>query len=130
MFPTVYKSVMVDGHPGVEPERDYPRDALVKVAATGAACILIHRSVLLRMLMPHPNGFGTFPNGDPNPYPWFVEGVSHGRPFGEDIAFCQNAARIGIPTHVDTRIKIGHVKTAELTEAEYDRRRAEREVLV
>ena len=119
VFPTIYKAVDHDGAAGVEPVMDYPRDALVKVAATGAACILIHRTVFLRMAQV----FGVI-NGEPNPHPWFTEGVHHGVPFGEDIAFCQRARALDIPVHVDTRVKIGHVKSLVLDEAEFDRRQA------
>lgn len=121
-YPTIYREVTyeVDGKElvGVTPIRDYPRDTLVKCGATGAAGLLIHRSVLARMNQPWPTGFGTREDGSPNPYPWFSEGLVNpdGRGLGEDVAFCRRASLLGIPTHVHTGIKMGHVKQYKLDE--------------
>lgn len=124
IYPTVYRLVQEDGFAGVEPVLDYPKDSLVKVGATGAAFLLVHRSVFLRMAAPHPHGFGSFPDGVANPYPWFVEGgTTKGRPYGEDIAFCMRANALNIPVHVHTGIKIGHVKRFTLTESSFEERR-------
>lgn len=127
-YPTIYRERQEDGQfVGVEPVTDYPRDALVKVGGTGAACLLIHRRVLLAMSQPWPRGFGTRQDGTVNPYPWFAEGLTSpdGRPFGEDIMFCRRAIQLGVPVHVDTRIKIGHVKSFELGESDFLRQQAD-----
>lgn len=118
-WPTVYRMYNEDdGTFGVEPVNDYPRDALVKVGATGAACMLIHRQVLVAMS----NHYGKQADGRPNPYPWFQEGLStaKGVPLGEDILFCKRAVMIGVPLHVHTGIKLGHCKTSLMTEATFD----------
>jgi len=76
--------------------------------------------VLERMKMRHPHGFGTDAHGQPNPHPWFVEGLSKGVQFGEDIAFCMRASALGFSTYVHTGVKTGHVKAWELNEKAWD----------
>lgn len=85
---------------------DYPPDALVPCAATGAAFILIHRRVLeaLRERAFNPT------------FPWFQETELGGRPAGEDITFCIRAALLDFPTHVHTGVRIGHHKSTVLDE--------------
>lgn len=122
MYPTLYRGEVhkATGQVVPEPVKDYPRDQLVKVMATGAAFLLIHRKVLLHMTKDWPDGFGTDVHGQANTYPWFVEGQNQGVQFGEDIAFCLRANAIGYPTHVHTGVKIGHVKSITLTEEVWD----------
>lgn len=131
-YPTIYREVIYPGPDGKEmvgvtPVHDYPRDALVKCGATGGAGLLIHRNALAAMSRPWPDGFGTREDGSPNPYPWFSEGLVNpdGRGLGEDIAFCRRAALLGIPTHVHTGIKMGHVKQYKLDEDYYLARQRE-----
>jgi len=126
-YPTIYEEILdEDGDVCVQPVADYPRNRLVKCGATGGACLLVHRTVYERMMQAHPKGYGTRPDGAKNFYPWFVEGVTDpkGRPLGEDVVFCRKARGMGIPTHVDTSIKLGHVKTYILDEDEWLRRQA------
>lgn len=123
-YPTIYRQIEKDGYLSVDRVYDYPRDALVKVGATGAACMLIHRNALGAMK----NNYNTKPDGSRNPYPWFAEGVvgPEGEPWGEDIIFCLKAGALGIPVHVHTGIKLGHIKDYVVDEAYYDARRAAR----
>jgi hypothetical protein len=125
MYPTIYGGATrtaFDGSEQVVPEpvKDYPRNSLIKAMATGAAFILIHKQVLQHMAKPYPDGFSTDVYGQPNPHPWFVEGLSKGVQFGEDIAFCMRANSLGYPTYVHTGIRTGHIKTLELNEALWD----------
>ena len=122
MFPTIYKLIEEEGMIGTEVVHDYPKDQVVRVGATGAAFMLVHKSVFVKMK----HAFGKLPNGRENPYPWFVEAANGGRPFGEDIAFCIKAHALDLPIYVDTRVKIGHIKPRELTEERYleERKRA------
>lgn len=78
---------------------DWPRGEMVKVGATGAACLLVHRSVFERLAAP-----------------WFVERDG----LGEDLGFCARLRGAGIPIWVHTGIRIGHVKSWVLDEAMYD----------
>lgn len=125
MFPTIYEGGQRDTDDGGQqvvpfPVEDYPRNKLVKVLATGAAFLLVHRQVLVHMCQPSPKGYGTDSNGVANPYPWFVEGTAKGVQFGEDIAFCMRANALGYGVYVHTGVKIGHLKTIELNEEVWD----------
>ena len=124
-YPTVYRAVQIDKdgqqYASIERVYDYPRNAMVKVGATGGACLLMHRSALGAI----GNHFGKTPEGAQNPYPWFAEGVHgpNGEPWGEDIVFCLRALQLGIPVWVHTGVKLGHVKTHIIDEEYYDNRR-------
>jgi GT2 family glycosyltransferase len=88
------------------PYPDYPDDAVVQVEGTGAACLLIHRSVLEAVRL-H--------SGDPSA-PWFRESAV-GAPLslmGEDMTFCLRCQAAGIPVHVHTGIQVGHMKPVML----------------
>lgn len=113
-YPTVYKLIQKDGYANVERVYDYPRDAMVRVGATGGACLLMHRQALATMQ-------GKFAG----PYPWFVEGAvgPDGEPWGEDIAFCLRAHALGIPVWVNTSVKLGHMKTHCIDEVYFDNHR-------
>lgn len=115
-FPTIYALTNDEGKPGVERQATYPKNALVKVGGTGAAFLLVHRSVYVAMLA----RFGTTPAGDPHPYPWFEETVIRGRPFGEDMTFCFRATALEIPVHVHTGVHTTHLKHHRLDEAYYE----------
>jgi len=75
---------------------EVPDDEVVRCAATGMACIVIHRSV-----------FDTI--GECN---WLdrIKGTD-GSMLGEDISFCVRAGARGIPVHVATGIPTNHQKT-------------------
>jgi hypothetical protein len=101
--PTVYAFVTDENNAGVVPILDYPRDSVVQVDATGAACLLIHRTALEKVrakdgdrwfdLMVHPTG-------------------DKGRPrtFSEDLSFCVRLRSCDIPVHVDTGAHTTHDK--------------------
>ena len=84
----------------------WPENAVVRVSATGAACLLIHRSVLETVRA----------TSDDVAAPWFRE-TGIGAPLslmGEDMTFCLRCAAAGIPVHVHTGVKAGHMKTTML----------------
>ena len=133
VFPTLYRLYNeADGHVAVEPVDIYPPDDLVKVGATGAACLLVHRKVYVAMRRPGPgpgeefnpkiHGFGTLANGKPNPFPWFAEGLTteNGVPLGEDVAFSRRAMYLGIPMYVHTGVRLGHAKEWIITADSHD----------
>ena len=106
LFPTIYQlTLQDDGRPVTVRADDYPPNAMVQVAATGAAFLLIHRSVLEAMR----------PRFNPV-FPWFQETDLAGHPCGEDLTFCLRAGQLGIPVWVNTGVQIGHHKTQVLTE--------------
>lgn len=123
LYPTLYAILPDDVNP-VGRYDQYPENELLRVDATGAACILIHRTVLenIRERAGH----------DWSPvFPWFQERdfvSAHAQtPVGEDVTFCLRAASCGHPVHVHTGIEIGHVKQQVLTAALYRRTRQVRE---
>lgn len=108
-YPTLYRLVPhEEARWEIEKVTEWPEGELLKVGATGAAALLVHRGVLETMY----RAFEFLPNGQRNNYPWFVEGhVDHaGRPLGEDIAFCIRAQGLGYPVHVHTGVEFGHRK--------------------
>jgi len=82
---------------------DLPDNSLVKVEATGAACLLAHRTVFTRI--------NTHTGTDQQ---WFNEQTIDGRPFGEDLSFCLRAGAAGIPLYVHTGIQAGHMRDMQL----------------
>lgn len=98
LFPTIY-GLDDDGH--MLHYSGYPRDAVIRVGSTGAACLLINRSVLADKRW----------TADGHPQPWFRETVLHGEVCSEDHFFCLRAGSFGYPVHLDTAAKTGHVKT-------------------
>lgn len=126
-YPTIWREIEIERNEqnqawaAIEKVYDYPKNALLKVAATGGAALLIHRKVFKRM---HAT-FGKLANGGTNPYPWFAEGLCgpDGQPLGEDVAFCLRARMVGCPVHVHTGIKTGHMKSYEITESYYENER-------
>jgi hypothetical protein len=87
---------------------DYPVNTVVDVAATGSACILIHRAVFETI---RDEMGDTWYDPIPNPY---VGGMH-----GEDISFCLRAAKLGFQTHVHTGVRTSHLKHLWLSEVDY-----------
>ncbi len=84
---------------------DYPDDTLLQVAATGAACLLVHRKVLEAVAEAHPD----------EAFPWFKETEPlKGYWVSEDLEFCLRAGRAGYSIYVDTTTPIGHVKAGRV----------------
>lgn len=104
--PTLYRA------PDLAVIHDYPRNQLVKVGATGAACILAHRSALERIQAEW---------GDT----WFdhIPAVNGGS-FSEDLSFCIRLDKLDIPLYVHTGIKTSHDKGVVCFDEElYDQQR-------
>lgn len=108
--PTLYRwAETADGRQGFTAWRDYPRDELVEVAATGSACVVIHRSVLAALAERYgPNWYGRMTN------------PSTGQLISEDLSFCAKAVQCGFSVHVDTRVKTTHLKPIWLAEEHFD----------
>ncbi len=135
IVPTIY-GFTSDALPKMVRYNAYPPDQVVQCVATGAACLLIHRSVLEGMRdarwsdadvesfqaqygpdaqFPYQLGALKYPP----PWPFFQEtvtGSNWGDSMSEDLTFCLRAAQCGFPTHVDTRAKTGHVKPIVIDE--------------
>ena len=104
IIPTIYRYVETDdAEVGFVPVPTYPRDELVPVAGTGAACILIHRRALRKVRDRH--GDAWF---DTIQHPTGLRGKP--RTFSEDLSFCVRLAGVGIQCYVDTSVKTVHHK--------------------
>lgn len=110
VIPTLY--TLTDDDPPL-PARvmGLPEPGVHQFSATGAGCVIVHRSVYEQMETYTPEGSTPFGERAFPFYefaPWSTpEGVDV---MGEDLTFCYRAAAAGFPTHVDTRIVVGHVK--------------------
>jgi len=110
--PTIYDFVVLEDQAGVTPRFDYDRDSMVKCGATGAAAILIHRTVLEQMR-------------DVYGHDWYTP-VRHetGTVFSEDLSFCYRLAGINVPLWINTAVKTTHDKGGIfLDEEQFDRER-------
>lgn len=83
---------------------DYRANSVVRCAATGSACILIHRSVFERI---GGNWYGQLLN------------ESTGQLQGEDMSFCARAVQAGFPVYVHTGVRTTHHKHVWLGERQY-----------
>ena len=100
--PTLYRAAEVDDRVGFVPMFDYPPDQMVEVGATGAACLLIHRSVLDRIRADQGDRWFSLLSVPKGPH-GFTE-------FGEDMSFCLRLIALEIPVWVDTGVKTTHHK--------------------
>lgn len=124
LFPTLYDFAEIDGKSEVVRYSEWPPNAMFQIAATGTACLLVHRSVFTRMEEFTLAG-GVTPPGFSTVYPWFQEREFAGKAVGEDITFCWRAGLLEIPVFVNTAVHIGHVKDQLLTIDRYLGQRAE-----
>jgi GT2 family glycosyltransferase len=102
-YPVMYELVQEPGKPmAFTRPASWPEDTLVRVSATGAAFLLLHREALEAVR-----------DGKDPAAPWFRESAIPGAPLalmGEDMTFCLRAAAAGIPVHVHTGVQVGHMK--------------------
>lgn len=100
-FPVVYRLVQTpDGPMTHRPNMLDQTTGLMQVDGTGAAFLMIHKSVLVAM---RDREFSKV-------YPWFQETELSGHPVGEDITFCLRARTLGYPIAVNLDLRIGHKK--------------------
>lgn len=105
IVPTLYRWVEVPGESGFSPVMSYPVNSVVRVSATGSACVLIHRTVLedLRKHMGSDDWYTpvSHPTGGPG---------GAVRTFSEDLSFCVRCAQVGVGVFVDTGVGTSHAK--------------------
>jgi cephalosporin hydroxylase len=109
IVPTMYKigNVEQTGKPSFCHYGPYESGAVLRVAGTGAAFLLIHRSVLNLMREKH---------GDH----WWDLATDHvGDTIGEDIMLCLRALALQVPIHVNTAVKTTHHKATWVSEDDY-----------
>lgn len=88
IMPTLYEYIGFDGFQFIP---DYKRDSIQRVDATGAACLLVHRSVLEK-IQSH----------------WFSTMFQ----YSEDMSFMRRCANLDIPIYVNSAVKTTHDKGA------------------
>jgi hypothetical protein len=105
--PTVFDLVGTEERPEFVRYTELPDDTMVECFATGAACVLIHRTVLEGVRdYRRPDGGVGFSEA----FRWFQEIDFFGRVMSEDVSFCLRARTAGHPVHVYTGAVTGHVK--------------------
>lgn len=106
--PTIYEWVTAEGVSGFQGRANYPANSLVRCAGTGAACVLVHRSVFEAVADKYgPVWYDRVPN------------PTAGGMMGEDLSFCMRAGVVGVPVHVHTGVRTSHYKTLWLAEHDY-----------
>ena len=95
-----------DGNLAPIPIADYPRDAMVQVAAVPAAFLLVHRSVLEAV---RAREFSRV-------YPWFQEIGMAGQVLDEGVTFTIRAGVCEFPVWLNTAVPAGHHRSRLLTE--------------
>ncbi len=97
-IPTIYQLGDTSQNEVTRVMLDYPDNTIVQIAATGAACLLVHRTVI--------EHFAALDRT----YPWFYEDEITGQWVSEDIMFTLRCNEAGFPVYVDCTTPIGHVK--------------------
>lgn len=123
-FPTLYDMKGTPEWPEFVRYDTWAPDSMMQVFATGAACLLIHRSVFERIRdqqTPTPAG-GSAPAGPV----WFnrVPNLSTGQLIGEDLSFCVRVRAQGIPIFVHTGVQTTHHKPVWVGQEMYWQQRA------
>lgn len=96
-----------DGVSGFRRAVDYPRDSLIRVAGTGSACLLVHRSAAEKLRAEY---------GDD----WFAPvRYPDGRWVSEDLSLCYRLGVLDIPLYVNTAVKTTHAKQVWVGEREW-----------
>jgi GT2 family glycosyltransferase len=106
--PTIYDWVEhADGHRRFTGRADYPVNTLIRAGATGGACLLIHRSVFVKIQ----DEYGPT---------WFdrMRGTD-GSLLGEDISFFVRCGALEIPLHIHTGIRTNHHKELWVGEVDF-----------
>jgi len=112
--PTVFDWTVLDnGQMGFSVRWKYPPDQVVRVAGTGSACVLVHRSVFERLEAERVE--------DPKFGAWYdrVLNTTMGQVVSEDLTMCMRAGALNIPIHVHTGVRTTHQKIFWLAEDDY-----------
>jgi len=114
-FPTIFdwKQLPDQPRPGFVQRYDFPPNTVLQCAATGAAFLLIHRTVFERVAeVAGPT--------------WFDRARTHEDDdlMGEDISFCARVGHLGIPVFVHTGVGTNHLKPVWINEEYYRGQRA------
>jgi hypothetical protein len=107
-FPVMYDlGVGPDGTKGFGLRWAYPDNAVFQVAATGAACLLVHHTAAEKVR----EKFGPV---------WFDHAkYPDGRIISEDLSFCWRLGVAGVPIFIHTGVKTTHAKQIWLSEQHF-----------
>lgn len=108
-IPTLYGWSETEGATGFLSVGTYPINSVIRVAGTGSACILIHRTVFEAV---HDKYGSTWYNRVPN-------ASNGGSLISEDLSFCLRAGKLNFPIHVATSVKTNHHKSVWVNETMY-----------
>jgi hypothetical protein len=114
VWPTLFVLVGSEDDPQLARYDEWIDGEMLPVAATGAAFLVMHRSVLEAV---RDHGFS-------KAYPWFQEREFNGQRSGEDATFCLRVAAVGGTVHVNTAVDVGHIKEHIVTVEGYRAQRA------
>lgn len=106
-----------DGQIGFIGRHTYQPDTLTQVAGTGAAFLLIHRSVAAAIR----EKFG--------PTWWDRVAYRNAQPVSEDLSFCWRVGAVGKPVFVHTGVRTTHHKQIWVGESDYTMPEAEPEYI-
>lgn len=84
-----------------------PVESVVRVGATGAACLLIHRTAATTIRNTYGDDW------------WSQVRYPDGRFLGEDLSFCYRLAQCDIPVYVDMTTKTTHAKMTWVGEGDF-----------
>jgi hypothetical protein len=93
----------------------YEENSVMRVGATGAAFLLMHRSVLEKVRAEYGDEW------------WSMTRYDNGQLLSEDLSFCARAGALQVPVHVHTGVKTTHHKQIWVSEFEYQQPDAEDE---
>ena len=107
--PTIFDwRVLDDGQMGFVVRFNYPPDTVTACAGTGAACVLIHRSVFEKVAAAYgEHWYDRIPN------------TTTGQLVSEDLSLCLRAGALKIPVHVHTGVPTTHQKMIWVSEDDY-----------
>lgn len=114
LYPTPVPLIYRMSEHGLLPVVDYPHDSVIPVDAAGTGCLLIHRSILMRMREQATADEGAH-------FCWFQDRPVNGTWQGEDIYFCTRARMMGVPIVAHTGAVLPHRKRYWLTDAHFGR---------
>jgi glycosyltransferase involved in cell wall biosynthesis len=106
--PTIYMpATSKDGITGFAVQYEYPDDTLLQVGATGAACILMHRTALEKVRAQYGER-------------WYDRvRYDDGMMISEDLSFCARLAMLSLPVFVHTGVKTTHHKQVWVSDLDY-----------
>ena len=100
------------------PIHQYPPDKVIKIAAAGTGCLLVHRTVFDAIR----EGASEHEGKD---WCWFHDMPVNGAWFSEDLFFCRRVTSLGFPIVAHTGVVLPHHKTYWLTDAHHRKARAD-----